>query len=122
MRIGYHDYTLRFVDSVDSIDTDYIARAYFHTGKIEIMRNLPPQEFLTALLHETMHIIETQHKLNLSEQVISSLASSLSQVIRDNFDLFSYLVNLIHSNPFIKLGGEHEARIHDLAQGTRTEN
>ena len=116
MRIGYHDYSLRFVDAIDGIDTSTVARVKFHSGRIKIQRNLPPAEFLNSLLHEVLHVVNGQHKLDLEEEEICTLAAGLTQFLRDNFPIVSYVIDLIGKVEKLEVG--HEARLHDLAQGS----
>ncbi len=97
LKIGYRDYTLRFVKKVDPQDshgdTDYTK------GVIRVSRALKGTELANTILHEVNHGVLDDKGLkleyDLDEQVVHAMTNGQIAFIKDNADFFRMLLDLL---------------------------
>lgn len=90
LRIGYKDYTLKFVEGlVDRAEA--VGMCFKIKGMIEIDKSLPDIETANTMLHEVMHAVHYVHGLHdmgqdtdAEERIVNSLGNGMTQVLRDN--------------------------------------
>lgn len=97
IKIGYRDYTLRFVKKVDKEDshgdTDY------KKGVLRINRSLKGVELANTILHEVNHAVLDDKgvnlEFNLDEQVVQGMTNGQIAFIVDNVEFFKMLMGLL---------------------------
>jgi hypothetical protein len=97
IKIGYRDYTLRFVKKVDKEDshgdTDY------KKGVLRINRSLKGVELCNTILHEVNHAVLDDKgialEFSLDEQVVQGMTNGQIAFIIDNPEFFRLLLELM---------------------------
>jgi len=104
VRIGYKDYTLRFVEGLMN-KSDTMGECFKTLGIIEIDKSLSEIEMANTIIHEIMHAVHHTHGLgymgnteDAEERVINSLGNGLTQVFRDNPELTTLVFNNLGYN------------------------
>jgi len=80
------DYKIELVDEIedDIHESQFRARVLFKENKIKILNSYSCQDKFRTLLHEIIHILDDNFKLELEESTIQRLASGLYGVLKDN--------------------------------------
>jgi hypothetical protein len=97
LKIGYREYTLRFVKRVDKDDshgdTDYTK------GVLQINRKLRGSELANTILHEACHAMMYDRGISLDEkleeQIVMAITNAQVAFIKDNPSVFKELMSLM---------------------------
>ena len=92
IRIGAHDYVVKRYDR--TLDSDPLGRCNYVKAEILIAEGFAPTQEVDIVLHEILHGITDSAGVGHDgseqvswEQAITTIASGLAQVMRDNPDL-----------------------------------
>lgn len=101
IRIGYRDFTIRFVDKVDAEGS--LGDCEKNTGKIRVMKGMDGAEKANVVLHEITHAIIHAQGLDLSEKteekVVLAIANGMISFMRDNPRFMGRLLRLLKKLP-----------------------
>tara|TARA_R100000808_G_scaffold18489_1_gene40494 strand:+ start:2000 stop:2305 length:306 start_codon:yes stop_codon:yes gene_type:complete len=86
IRIGSHEWLLRFVDSIET-DGDCTTHGVCEssTRTITVARIASESWVLSTLLHEVMHAIEHTYEVRIRHQDLNLFADILAGVLIDNW-------------------------------------
>ena len=80
LKIGAHTYDLVFAEHWEGKDDLDLAETSHKTQTIYILKGLSHTQTFSAILHETMHVMN----VTLNHELLDSLAEQISQVLLDN--------------------------------------
>ena len=91
LRIAAYDVELRMVSPANAARGEFVGRYDSAEQLIEIKKGLSEWVFVDVLIHEILHCLWYQTSLEVGdteERIVSNLGNGLSQVIRDNPNLW----------------------------------
>ena len=86
IKIGGIEYKIEFIDEIkDDIHTsEYIVRVLFREQKIKILNSYPIEKKFRVMLHEIIHVLDEDYKMEINEENLCRLEAGLYQVLNDN--------------------------------------
>jgi hypothetical protein len=86
LRIGPYTYSVEILDKLDDDETDGVAYGvHMHGIKIQFKREQKNKVWAAdTVIHEILHGVFDNMGLDLPERDVSSIATSLTQVLRDS--------------------------------------
>ena len=86
IKIGGIEYKIEFIDEIkDNIHTsEYIGRVLFREQKIKILNSYPIEKKFRVMLHEIIHVLDEDYKMEINEENLCRLEAGLYQVLKDN--------------------------------------
>lgn len=86
LNIGGIEYKIKIVkDNSDGMhEAQYRGKVRFSEDEVDILESYSNESKFRTLLHEIIHILDDNYKLELNEEIIARLASGLYQVLKDN--------------------------------------
>lgn len=90
MKIGAHEYTVKFIPQSEMMKAhgDYWGIHMPGSNEISIVAELNDNRKIVTFLHEIMHAIDKMHDLEINHNTINSLSEGLGQILIDA-DLFN---------------------------------
>jgi len=86
INIGGIDFKIEIIKDIsnDLNIAEYRGKVLFKKDKILILDSYSNKGKFRTLLHEIIHILDDNYRLELTEELIIRLASGLYQVLKDN--------------------------------------
>ena len=86
IKINGVEYGIEFVEAVedDIHEVEFTGRVLFRENKIKISNSYKTDSKFRTLLHEIIHILDYDYKMELPEETIRRLASGLYGTLKDN--------------------------------------
>lgn len=86
IKIGGIEYKIELIDEVmDDIHTaEYIGRVLYKENKIKILNSYSDEKKFRAMLHEIIHVLDDDYKIEIKEENMCRLEAGLFQVLKDN--------------------------------------
>lgn len=90
VKVGAHSYAIDYQDLLYDREQqqEYLGRCSHPDLKISVRENRAPSQMAETVLHETLHAIDSERRLDLSEHQVDQLAAGLIACIVDNPELF----------------------------------
>lgn len=63
---------------------DFVGRCFINANRIQLIKDLPNDKLGETLLHEVIHLMDTNLGLNLKHKKINALAAVLYQFLAEN--------------------------------------
>lgn len=99
IRILHRDYKVRERDAKEHITTNKLAEIDFVNGEISYV-DLGGSEVVDSIIHEVLHglfrAFDLTDDIDEEEHLVSTLATGLTTVLRDNPDLFRELQKMVN--------------------------
>lgn len=86
IKIGGIEYKIEFTKEIDDSihKSEYIGRVLFRKNKILILDSYPIEKKFRVMLHEIIHVLDEDFKMEMSEENLCRLEAGLYQVLKDN--------------------------------------
>lgn len=87
IKVNGIDYEIELVEEFkDELHegAEYRGKVLFKENKIMLLNSYQTDDKFRTLLHEALHILEDDYKMELSEDTIRRIVSGLYQVLKDN--------------------------------------
>lgn len=86
IRVSGIDYKIELVEEIkdDIHSPDYRGIALIKQQKIKILNSYKVDDKFRTLLHEVLHIIDDDYKLELPEDTVRRLGSGLYEILKNN--------------------------------------
>lgn len=86
IKISGIDYEVEFVEEIrdDIHEVEYRGRTLYKENKLLILDSYSTEDKFRTLLHEVIHVLDNDFKLEMEENTIRRLTVGLYQVLRDN--------------------------------------
>lgn len=90
VKVGAHRYAVEYDDLIYDRDEqqEYLGRVAYQTMKIQIKSGRAPSQMAETFLHEVVHAISNDRRLNMDEHQVDQMAAGMLAVLVDNPDVF----------------------------------
>jgi hypothetical protein len=104
VKIGAHHYSVTYHDLIYDKDEqqEYLGRCSYPDLAMTIKEGRAPSQLAETFLHEAVHAIDNDRRLDLSEHQVDQIAAGMLAVMVDNPDTFG--------DAFLALWGKEEAK------------
>jgi hypothetical protein len=104
VKIGAHHYSVTYHDLIYDKDEqqEYLGRCSYPDLAMTIKEGRAPSQLAETFLHEAVHAISNDRKLNLTEQEVDQIAAGVLGMMVDNPDTFG--------GTFLALWGNEEVK------------
>jgi len=65
-------------------EAEFRGKVFFKENKIKLLNSYSIDEKMRTLIHEVLHIIDDNSKIDMSEETIRRVSCGLYQVLKDN--------------------------------------
>lgn len=90
VKIGAHQYAVEYDDLIYDRDEqqEYMGRVSYQELKLQVKTGRAPSQMAETFLHEVVHAIDGDRRLELTEHQVDQIAAGLLAVMIDNADVF----------------------------------
>lgn len=90
VKVGAHVYAVQYESLIYDTDEqqEYLGRANYPDCQMQIKTGRAPSQMAETFLHEVVHAISNDRRLEMSEHQVDQVAAGLLALIVDNPDVF----------------------------------
>lgn len=90
IKVGGHHYAVEYEPLIYDTDEqqEYLGRASYQEAKLQIKTGRAPSQMAETFLHEVVHAISNDRRLEMSEHQVDQMAAGFLALMIDNPKLF----------------------------------